>query len=262
MRRLLSFLILFSFLNNAQSQIVNIEKRRMRFDTTGWFGTVNFSLIAEQNSRRLITWRNGSQIEYQTPKRNYLMLHDFRLVQGDDQTFVNSGFLHFRFTQKIDSIHLDTNKHYYTGNFLRWESFIQIQYNQLLGINFRTLIGTGFRFVMFYKKDLNLFTGITPVMLEYEEEINGVINRAVRFSSYISFYWKLNENLSVSSTTYYQPWWTKAYDYRIASEISLFTNISKRFSWRSDLNLIYDTNPPPGIRRTAYNLNNGILFKF
>lgn len=257
------FTLSFSLLLwTLQAQIMNIERRRQQFDTIGWFGSTEWQLIAEQNSKRYFTFRTLNTIERQTYKRNFLILSELRFVSGEGQTFANSGFIHFRYTYKVDEIPLDSVRRLETGHFLRWESFIQQQYNALLGVRFRNLLGTGLRFKIVQKRVLSFFTGITPVMHEYEIERNGKINNDLRLNTYAAVNYRADNNVTLVMAVYYQPMWFKAYDHRISWESNVFTKLTRKFDLTINLNYLYDTNPPEGIRNHVYNILNGVRYNF
>lgn len=260
--KLVIAVLFYLILLSAASQIMNIERRRQQFDTIGWFGNTEWQLIAEQNSKQYFTFRNLNSIERQTYKRNFLLLSELRFVRGEDQTFANAGFIHFRYTHKIDEIPVDSSRTFKTGNFLRWESFIQQQYNALLGVSFRNLIGTGLRFKIIQKPVISFFSGVTPIMHEYEREKSGIVHSDLRFSCYTALNYKPEQTLTFITALYYQPIWFLAYDHRISWEANVFVRISKNFDLTINFNYLYDTQPPQSIRNYVYNIFNGLRYNF
>ena len=45
-------------------QIVNIEKKRINADTSGWFGDVNLSFAAQRNIKNVFSIASGIQLAY------------------------------------------------------------------------------------------------------------------------------------------------------------------------------------------------------
>lgn len=255
-------ILLLMCMYDLSAQIMNIERRRQQFDTIGWFGSTEWQLIAEQNSKRYFTFRTLNSIERQTLKRNFLILSELRFLSGEGMTFANSGFIHFRYTYKIDEIPIDSTRSIKTGKFLRWETFIQQQYNALLGVNFRNIIGTGFRFKIIQKPILTFFTGVTPLMHEYEIEKTGLVHNDIRLSTYVAVNYRVENNLTLVMAVYYQPIWFYAYDHRISWEANIFTKITKKFDLIINFNYLYDTMPPAEIRQNVYNILNGVRYNF
>lgn len=262
-RQGLAILLFFSIYGEyTAAQIMNIERRRQQFDTIGWFGSTEWQFIAEQNSKRYLTFRTLNSIERQTKKRNYLLLSELRFLSGEGETFANSGFIHLRYTYKVDEIPLDSVRILYTGTFLRWETYLQQQYNALLGVRFRNVVGTGPRFKIVQKPAISFFTGFTPLMYEFEIEKNGIRHNDIRITSYAAINYKIENNLTLVSAIYYQVLWFKAYDRRFSWEANIFTKLTRKFDLTINFYYMYDTAPPESIRNNVYTILNGIRYNF
>ena len=74
-----------------------------------------------------------AHVQYKSPKSLYLFLGGYGFLKGDDKSFVDYGFLHFRYNYKLNKT-------------VRLEAFTQLQQNVITKINFRFLIGVGPRF--------------------------------------------------------------------------------------------------------------------
>lgn len=244
------------------AQIMNIERRRQVFDTIGWFGSTEWQLIAEQNSKRYLTFRTLNSIERQTKKRNFLVLSELRFVSGEGETFANTGFIHLRYTYKIDEIPIDSIRVLKTNKFLRWETYLQQQYNALLGVRFRNIIGSGPRFKIVQKPAVSFFSGISPLMYEYEIETNGVKHSDLRINIYAALNYRIENNLTLVTAVYYQALWFKAYDHRFSWEANVFTKLTRKFDLTVSFNYLYDTAPPEDIRKNVYTILNGIRYNF
>ena len=244
------------------AQIMNIERRRQVFDTIGWFGSTEWQLIAEQNSKRYLTFRTLNSIERQTKKRNFLILSELKFANGEGETFANSGYIHFRYTYKIDEVSVDSLRKFRTGNFLRWESYLQQQYNALLGVRFRNIIGSGPRFKIIQRPAVSFFAGVTPLMYEYEIEESGITHSDLRINTYAALNYRIENNLTLVTAVYYQALWFKAYDNRFSWEANIFTKLTKKFDLTINFTYMHDTSPPEDIRKNVYNILNGIRYNF
>ena len=129
LRMLLSaFLITCAF--TLEAQVVNIERKRIATDTTGWFGSANLSFAGSKTTKSILSLFAGGLLEYK-PKSNkdlWLLISEFSLISGDNEKFSNSGFAHVRYNRKLNET-------------FRWEFFTQIQYNGLTKIDTRALGG-------------------------------------------------------------------------------------------------------------------------
>ncbi|MFH0866166.1 MAG: DUF481 domain-containing protein [Bacteroidota bacterium] len=249
MRKILIAFIFFLFPAIAFSQVLNIEEERIKTDTTGWAGDAVVSFQLLKSDDQLVDLGTRLHLQYKTKRSLYLMLSDYSFVKAGADEYANSGFQHLRYNYKI--------KDWYT-----WEAFTQAQFNKVLSLKFRGLMGTGPRFKVIKTKSFRLYFAWL-YMFEYEEiEQNSEINRNHRISSYVSFSWKLNDVLSLVNTTYYQPMINNFSDFRISAQTDLKIKISGKFSFSLGYNHYYDTDPPEGVVNTIYSLDNKLSFEF
>lgn len=248
----MKFLYLFLFLapQVVFSQILNVESLRKVTDTSGWSGaaSVNFSL--KRNVNDFIVLGSNVHVQYKMGRHLTLFKGDiaFQKIEGED--FDNSMVTHLRHNYKV-------------WDRVVWETFGQAQYNKVSLIDFRGLFGLGPRFKLSSSENYRFYLG-TLAMYEYEEVADGVTptQRDIRGSAYLSFSLYPKENISVVSTTYYQPRLDGIHDYRISSDTSvlvgLFTNFALNISYR----FIYDAYPAVGIQKSQYNFSTGVTYSF
>lgn len=231
MRFVSYYLLLFAFFittaYTAQAQIVNIEDKRVRADTTGWFWQLDFGGKITQNTRSVLALNGAVRVDQLRENAEWLLLANYNLVRADEDRFVNDGFGHLRFGQKF-------------GERWMWESFGQLQYNRRLLIDFRSLLGTGARFQVQEKENWELAIGLL-YMYEYNElEEGSIIREDNRLSSYLSTRVKLNDYVSFASTSYYQPLLSQLGESRLSSVNTLSAAINSRIAFTSSFNITYD----------------------
>jgi len=240
-------LILFSFTVTVFSQVINIESQRIHTDTTGFDGTVEAGFSVNQNNTLLLSATSLAHVQYKTKKDLFMLVGNWRFTNGGTNRFVNDGMAHFRYN------------HSFT-NWLKLEAFTQVQYNQLLNLRLRYLIGMGPRFKMVDKSFMKMYSGLA-YMFEYEENANpDTTEYNNRFSTYVSWTIEPNKNFSFVATTYYQPKITDWTDFRISGNYSLRFKAFKRFGFKLDFMFLYDSNPPIGIQPFVFNGTTGIIF--
>src|SRR5688572_3893659 len=132
------FILIVLFPIRILSQIVNIESQRIHSDTTGWDGTLEAGFSVNQNNSLLVSATTNAHVQYKTKKDVYMVLGNWRFTNGGTSRFVNDGMGHFRYNHKFT-------------NWLRLEAFTQLQYNELLNLRLRYLVGMGPRFKMLNK---------------------------------------------------------------------------------------------------------------
>ncbi|MEM1137366.1 MAG: DUF481 domain-containing protein, partial [Bacteroidota bacterium] len=147
---------------------------------------------------------------------------------------------------------------------LVWEAFTQLQFDQILRIQRRWLLGTGLRFDLRSSPSDEVHLGIS-YMYEYEQEKDtSVFHRDSRLSSYLSVKKKFSEHVSLSMISYYQPRFDLFSDYRLSLGTGLGFKIAENLSFVLNINLTYDAKPviDEEINSLTYNIRNGISFKF
>ncbi|MEM1319604.1 MAG: DUF481 domain-containing protein [Bacteroidota bacterium] len=245
---LIGVLVLLSQL--AAAQIVNIEDKRVeRQDTAGWYGFINAGLTLVNNGSEIITINGALRVERLQYRHWFMSLSNFNLVKAEGKDFVNNGFQHFRYNYNVNK-------------WLTWEAFVQAQYDERLNLRLRTLLGTGPRFRLFRNDKIRAFLG-TLYMYEYNRETDPeVILNDNRLSTYLSFNYKPLSNVTIASTTYYQPLLNKLADWRLSSQSSLLIAINSKLRFKASFNIIYDSKVPEGVANTIYRLTNGIRLDF
>lgn len=250
----LKMVLVIAFLSNlvpivSFSQVVNVERLRLKTDTTGLFGNAAVSLNIIENKKKILKTGGNLHLMLKKTKNVYLVISNINLIRAGDEDFVNNGFQHFRYN------------HLLTERFII-EAFTQAQFNELLKVKNRDLAGTGLRVKILKSKKINLYSGFL-YMYEYEE-IKGesIIHRDHRMSDYLSIGLYLNETFSFESTTYYQPLIKNFNDYRISSENTLGFIITKNLSFDLAFSILYDTRQPEDIPGTTYELTNSLRYNF
>ncbi len=245
----IAIILLLIVTANIFSQVVNIESRRMRTDTTGWTGDAeaNFQLSKAVDE----IFDLGGKIHFQYKGNNdlWLFLTEMRIIKGAGTQFVNSGFAHIRYNRKL------------TKNFLRWEVFAQYQYNKALEVGQRVLAGIGPRLKLYDTKQFRAYVA-TLYMYEYQESVDKtIIERNHRTSSYLTFTFDF-DRVEFSNTIYYQPNMRDLKDYRLLSQSDILFKIFDNLKFKTGFNYRYDTRPFPGVPKTTYYLSNGLVFEF
>jgi len=233
----------------SSAQILNIEQERIKTDTTGWAGTAKISFQYTKNDEELLTGGAYMHIQYKTKRSLYLSLTEYNLTKASGSDFVNAGVQHFRYNYKL--------KDWLTG-----EIFTQIQFNKLLKVKSRWLLGAGPRVKFISTKPFNMYFAAL-YMFEHEELYDtNIIKNNHRLSSYISFNLKIRDNLSLINTSYFQPIINDFLDFRILTQTDLKIGITKHFSFLLSYLYTFDKFPAVGIPKETHYLGNSIIYEF
>ena len=221
----------------------------MENDTNKWAGKIKIGGSYVKTSTELLTLFLNNHLQYENGKNMFLILTNYKVSKSASESFQNAGTQHFRYNYKI-------NKK------LTFEAFTQAQYNKLLNVNFRWLLGTGPRYTLLNngKNKINI---AALYMYQYEELTDPqLIHRDHRISSYISMNFKIANHVSFNNTTYFQPKLTEIGDFRVYSQFNLQFSISKSFAFSTAYRLYYDSKPPEGIVQRTHFIENALTFTF
>ncbi len=249
MRKLL-LPILFFTITYGQAQILNAESLRKVTDTSGFSGSASANFALKRNVNDFVTLGSDMHVQYKNNNHLALFKNDVNFQKIEGEKFENSLISHLRYNYKIHPR-------------VAWEVFVQGQYNKINLIEFRGLAGTGPRVKLTNSETYKFYVG-AAAMYEYEELLDEVtpIQRSFRGSSYVSFSLYPRDNISIISTTYYQPLFNNFSDYRISSQSSLLVGLFSNFSVKLSHTFVYDAFPAVGIPNSQYEFTTGVAYTF
>jgi hypothetical protein len=246
-------LVLF-FCTCVRAQIVNIEDKRKALDSLGWFGQLDLGGNVNKNKVLVTTLRGSLRLDRLGKRGNVLVLSDYQLVKVSDDNALNAGFIHARYGYEPKGV-----------DGWRWETFTQIQYNEQLRLKLRFLAGAGIRRRLYRNEKSRIYLGIL-YMYEYDElSESSIIYQDNRLSNYLTFSVQVSKNLSLASTTYYQPRLPKFNDTRISTVATATLNISSRLRFTTKYSLTHDprvSRDLPDVPETNYAWVNGLRLTF
>ncbi len=255
LKNIIKILIPLIFIScGVRAQLVNVESKRMQNDTMAFAGNVTASYSYKQsNTTTFSLFKAGMtlQTRTKTKKSVFLILGSYDLTKTNTSNINNSGFIHFRYIRKFN-------------NFIRLESFIQYQNNEVLLLDKRTLLGVGPRLKLFNKENLKSSFGVL-YMYEIEQTLEDIpqLNRDHRLSSYFTFTYAFPKDLcEVNTITYFQPRLDDFSDFRLTNQTSLYFKIIKNISLSVNINYLYDTKPPKGVISNSFSSTMGVKAGF
>lgn len=248
--RIICYLLLTFFSYQMIAQIVNIEDKRSLFkDSIQWVEQLELGANLTKNKEEVFSINGKAQIEFVYYDKSLLSITNFNFVKAGDRNFVNEGFQHLRYNSKLN-------------NWLTYELFGQVQYNERANIAIRALAGTGFRYRIFQKEKDKAYLG-TSYMYEFEEESEAAIkHNNHRLSTYFAISWHPQSNIKIASTTYYQPLFINPNDFRLSSQTAVIFSFSKRLDFKTTFSIIYDSRAAIGAPKTIYRFLNSLRYRF
>jgi Protein of unknown function, DUF481 len=240
---------------NGQAQVVNVESQRLQMDTQRVTAGINFALEYKDNNEETMLKIESAavlQVKSKDRKNRFLFLANYALAHTTQEVVSNAGAIHFRYSRVLNPQ-------------WRWENFVQTQYDQLLHLKSRNLIGSGFRRKLLNTKGLTINAG-SLYMFEHErtKENDAItVHKNHRLSSYLVFNIALPKELGeIISTTYWQPRLDLVSDFRISNNTSLNFHFTKHLDFATTWVVTYDSAPPLEVKRRTLSLNNSISYHF
>ncbi len=235
------------------SQIVNIEERRVTGtnDSTYWYGSAQLGANVSKVKEQVLQLNYTAQVQYKRGKSLTLLLVNGNFLRAGDENFDEKAFAHLRYNYKI------VDK-------LSTETFAQVQYNKLLLIESRTLVGTGLRYRLLKSKDgkQRVYGGLAYLYEHTRFLEGGGTENWNRLSSYISFTFRPGEGVKLINTTYYQPSFSDFGNYRFASESRVSSPLGKKLSLFTNFTFTIDESLPSDAPTSTYRWLNGLTYRF
>lgn len=236
----LTILSCLLFTLNLSSQIVNIDSKRQS-DKQGVTGITEITFDYNKSTQRDWEFSNLTYLQWDNNRWSILLLNEINLDRAGGIDFSNDGYQHLRLSN-----HLNTN---YTI-----ESYLQNQFDPIRDIINRKLIGIGLR----VKIIESCYIGLSS-FYEREELVEKVV-KDIRLSSTIQIKINLSNNISLSSTTYFQPILKNLKDNKSSNETTLLISLNERLSFTNNVSLSFDSDPAIGIPNLIFNIKNGFVY--
>ena len=233
---------------------VNTERFREDEDTAGFSGYIDLEGIVATGNTDFQLISLGSSLNYNWGNDYTFIVADVGYGWENGNAFADQALAHLR--------HVIT-----TGDLLQIELFTQFDNNKKRLLEARVLLGGGLRFRILNTEHFVFRLG-TAYMFEnerYDLPSNSVHPNTTslnRFSSYVTFRYKLNKLLSFISTTYYQPNITDFIDYKLFSENVLIIDTGEILDLFLRFNLRFDSRPPDTVKDFDTFSRIGFSFKF
>ena len=239
--------------------IVNTEKL-FSDNEDGFAASSELMGSAISGNANVILVEYSLNFRYKWKKNNIKLLSGGEYIQEDGVDVSNNLFGQLRY-----------NYHFNDKN--RLVSLYQLQYNKVLLLNRRQLLGLGIRHRLFEigsDSSSKFNADFTLGVMQEEEQLNtqtleiGEKNYTNYTRSMLSLVMsiKLSENFTFINTTYLQQHLKELTDYRLFNEINLLFSINKWMTLSCDFEVRYDSAPPSSLNPKDFNTNLGLLFTF
>ena len=252
------------------AQILNVEKTRIKGDSANYF-VGNVGVDFNINNRNLNDQGEGiyfiglnatSDFGYLSENSSYFLLSQLQYNATSRQEINSTGFGHFRIN-------------FLRKEFLSYELFTQIQYDQGRGMQLRWLGGGGVRLRIYEEDKSNLYVGFgimreheewnVPAGIEVPDEDRLVTLNLWKSTNYLNSRVSLNDYISFNSIAYFQTGYDTGIDafrHRFSLDANVVVKVTSRLSFRTSAGFTYENLPVVPIPKLVYSVTNGIQLGF
>lgn len=220
----------------------------------GFSGQAQLSLGFFTGNVNQISSDTTLRIDYLTPdlrkldvdNHHVFFVGNHSIGKAKDVLYKDSLFGHLRWVR--------------SSSFATTEYFLQSQYDQFRDLKQRSLGGVGLREEFFLITTFVAF-GV-GVMAEYEEILSQNSSSLVaRSTNYFSMVVDKNP-FAYNFVAYYQPLVTDYLDFRVSAESQLILNVSKTLGLAWSLKFLYDSRPPPNVKKLDLTSSFNLKYDF
>lgn len=263
-KSLLFILIVIPFFHSTHAQILNVEKSRIKEDSSNYFvGNIGFSFslynrdAGEDEPNSFIGLSGNSNLAYISEKHSYILINYINYTAVQKEALVQTGYAHFR-----------TN--FFRKARISNEVFAQYQYDLARGLESRWLAGTGLRINFVKSENTDLVFG-PGIMYEYEKWESPIENEPLRTAklfkstNYLSIRQKVNKNIEFNAISYYQTGYDKSIDnfrHRISGDVNVAVSVTNKLTLNTTFTCTFENRPIVPVTKFIYTITNGLAYSF
>jgi putative salt-induced outer membrane protein YdiY len=252
-KRIATLLLLALGYSQTSHAIVNMEDLHTGEPKEGFSGNVELSLSNTSGNTEKEDYALGSRLQWHQGKiTDYLLLRGAYGESAGVKTTENS-FLHAR--------HI-----YQYRPRLAAEAYVQGEQDTFARLEFRGLVGAGGRFTLYQRESRGIvYLGLGAY---YSQERiddvypDGGTDNLWRGSSYLILKYQATENTALVSSTYYQPAFEGAKDFRMLEQAAMKVKLNDTLSLVLSADFRYDSEPPVGVEKRDVTYTTAFSLEF
>ncbi len=232
---------------------VNTERMRV-LDVEGIRTTLGGDLTVQSGHVDLFEIGVNTRIDYRRTRHYAFLAGELRYGTKDDTPFRDRTFGHLRYNYRLTPR-------------LVAEAFTQLERDGFARLQLRTLVGGGLRVQYLDTETVKIFQGTTP-MYEHENldaddrSTHPATTSTVRWSNYLNARLRFTDTTYLLATVYVQPRFDAFTDARVLHQTTLAVNVTEHVRLTAELNLNYDSRPPPDVEELHVAVRNGLNVSF
>lgn len=213
--------------------ISNIEDERPGFPDESWHGVIELGIDGKTGNQEEESYSAATRLTYR--KENNIVLgilqREYGKTNGIKDT--NDSFVHGRWTHML-------NDKWASEGFAQWEE------NEFDNLKSRALLGGGMRYVVAEQEDIfSLSLGIGGFREREILDLGTYEDKTWlwRVNSFAVYKHRLNEQIVLSATAYYQPNTQDFDDYRVLMETALSVKLTDALDLKIQYHVMHDSQP-------------------
>lgn len=253
MHRLFILLLPLLLLPARSQAIVNMEELHTGEPQEGFSGRVELSLESRHGNSEKEEYTLGSRLQHHRDAVTRYLLLSGSYGESNGVKYAEKAFLHARHMHEL-------------GPVMTAEGYLQAEYDKFARLELRTLFGGGLRLTLLPRaKRGEAYLGLGAYYSEEridETYIDGGTEVLWRANSYLVLKYQASDNTTLVSTTYYQPAFKGAEDYRLLEQAAMKVKMSDRLSLVVALDYRRDNRPPLGVKEEDLHFTTSLSLEF
>lgn len=243
-------LALFAVLGSvaAEAAIVN-SLRGWKEDEQGWSGGIAGSYGASGGNSPQSIFEGSGRLQLRARENVWRLIASGKRTTVHDVETANAVLGHLRHNYLLSD---------------RWATltFAQYQRNPFQRLESRFLLGLGGRWLAVKGESTRVSLGAAQMWEQEEIQDEGGVDKAQRFSCYVSFESRLSDSVAVDFLAFYQPRWSDFKDWRMFAEVSLIVELTGSLSLFTGYKREHNSTPAEGVEKTDWDTKTGFAFSF
>jgi len=241
-------------LTQTASAIVNIEGLRNSDKQQGLSGSLALSISGASGNTDKTAASTSGRLHWQRQQSATFFIASYDYGESNQGRNTNKALGHLRHVMQ-------------TSERRAIEGFLQAERNEFTRLSLRKLAGAGLRLTLHNsdKGQSNLGLGIFHSSETLDERTglsDSGTERLTRANIYLAIDYAINKQVSIESTSYYQPASEDMHDYRLLEQAALKVGINDQLAIKLSLDISHDSLPPQSIDTTDISYHSGIEYKF
>lgn len=195
----------FQIFQVSYAQVLNVDRASANQDTisSNFNAVFDLSIEFDKQKENLIMINNQTELNFKLKKDFILLfLNSNELFISGNQLIENDGYFQIRFRDN-DSRRIFP------------DSYVQYQWNSILGMKNRTLIGSNLRYRVFDEGDIDLYSSLgffyenelwdpSISSIDFSNDLSKVRRELIRLNTVIKFATTLSEKADIAVINYVQ----------------------------------------------------------